>query len=95
MHARVTHFKMKPGSRDAAVALMNDLKDQILGMPGMRHFINVMNDDGSGYVVALVESKEVSDANHELTMAMWGRFSDFLEAVPDPEGYDVMANWEA
>ena len=93
MYARVTHFKMKPGSRDAAVAQMNELKDQILAMPGMHHFINVMNEDGSGYVVALVESKETSDANQERTMAMWGRFSEFLEAVPEPGGFDVMANW--
>ena len=93
MHARVTPYKMKEGTRDAAVALMEELKPQILAMPGMLHFINVMNEDGSGYVVALVESREVSEANMERTKAMWGKFSDFLEAIPDPAGYDVMANW--
>lgn len=93
MHARVTPYKMKKDARDAAVARMNELKDAIMGMPGMLHFINVMNDDGAGYVVALVESKEISDANHGRTMEMWGRFSDLLEATPDPVGFDVMANW--
>ena len=93
MHARVTPYKMKNGARDTAVARMNELKDAIMAMPGMLHFINVMNHDGTGYVVALVESKEISDANHDRTMEMWGRFSDLLEATPDPQGYDVMANW--
>jgi hypothetical protein len=93
MHARVTPFKMKVGARNAAVARMGELKDAIMAMPGMLHFINVMNDDGTGYVVALVDSKETSDANQERTMEMWGRFSDLLEATPDPAGFDVMANW--
>lgn len=93
MHARVTQFKMKEGARDTAVARMNELKGAIMAMPGMLHFINVMNEDGTGFVVALVESKEISDANQERTMEMWGRFSDLLEAIPDPAGYEVMANW--
>jgi hypothetical protein len=84
---------MKKGARETAVARMNELKDAIMAMPGMLHFINVMNHDGTGYVVALIESKEISDANQGRTMEMWGRFSDLLEATPDPQGYDVMANW--
>ena len=93
MHARVTPYKMKADARDEAVARMEQFREAILAMPGMHHFINVMNEDGSGYVVALVESKAVSDANRARTMEMWGRFADLLEATPDPEGYDVMANW--
>ena len=44
MFARVTEYKMKPGSKDAATTLMHSLKDQILGMPGMHNFINVMTE---------------------------------------------------
>ena len=93
MFARVTPYKMKPGSRDAAMAIMERLKDQIMGMPGMHNFINVMNEDGSGYVVAVVESRATSDANAETVKALWGQFADHLEAMPTPEGFDVMANW--
>ena len=93
MFARVTPYKMKPGSRDAVVATMERLKDRIMGMPGMHHFINVMNDDGSGYVVAVVESRETSDANSETVKALWSEFSEYLETMPTPQGFDVMANW--
>lgn len=93
MHARVTPYRMKDGARETAISRMNDLKEAIMAMPGMRNFINVMNDDGTGYVVALVDSKEISDANFDRTMEMWGRFSDLLEATPDATGYEVMANW--
>ena len=93
MFARVTPYKMKPGSRDAATALMNQLKDQILSMPGMHNFINVMNEDGSGYVVAVIEDQATSDANAETVRALWGQFAEYLEEMPTPTGFDVVANW--
>ena len=47
MYARITPYKMKPGSREAATAKMNELKAEILGLPGMQHFMSAMNEDGS------------------------------------------------
>jgi hypothetical protein len=93
MYARITPFKMKPGSTDAATQLMNSLRSDIMGLPGMKHFINVMNEDGSGYVVSLIESKEISDGNAERVRQIWGNFAEHLEAMPTPEGYDVIAEW--
>ncbi|QGX97532.1 hypothetical protein EI983_04255 [Roseovarius faecimaris] len=93
MFARVTHYRMKPGSKDAATEKMNALKAEILGMPGMHNFINVMNDDGTGYVIAVVESEESSNANAEKVAALWSNFAEFMLAPPEPVGYDVVANW--
>lgn len=93
MYARITPYKMKEGARESATELMNQLQDQIMALPGMRHFTNVANADGSGYVVALVDSKETVDASTEQVNAMWSRFSEFLERMPTPEGYEVMADW--
>lgn len=93
MYARVTPYKMKPGTRDAATAKLNDLRDQILGLPGIKHFTNVMNEDGSGYIVALVSDRETSESNTEKVMAIWGNFAEFLEAKPEPQGFDVIADW--
>jgi len=93
MFARVTKYKMKPGSQDTATVLLNRLKDSIMGMNGMHNFVNVMNEDGSGYVIAVVESEASSDANNEKVAALWSQFSDHLLATPKPVGYDVVANW--
>ncbi|WP_298905532.1 antibiotic biosynthesis monooxygenase [uncultured Aliiroseovarius sp.] len=93
MFARVTEYKMKSGSRDAATEKLNAMKSQIMAMPGMLQFVAVMNEDGTGYVVALVESEEISNANAEAVAAAWAQFSDLLEATPSPNGYDVIANW--
>ncbi len=95
MFARVTKYKMKADATDAATALMHQLKGDILALPGMHRFINVMAPDGSGYVISVVESQETSDANADAVRALWGRFADHLEAIPTPEGYDVVADWSA
>ncbi|WP_170601212.1 hypothetical protein [Ruegeria arenilitoris] len=94
MFARVTQFKMKPGTREAATARMNDLKDQIMGMPGMHCFTNVMNEDGSGYVISVVESEATSNANAPKVAELWGQFTEYLEGPPTPMGYDVIAHWD-
>ncbi|GGH36066.1 hypothetical protein SAMN05444007_108211 [Cribrihabitans marinus] len=93
MFARITQFKMKPGTRDAATARMEELKGQIMAMPGMHSFLNVMNEDGSGYVVSVVDSEATSDANAPKVAELWGQFAEFLEGPPTPGGFDVIANW--
>lgn len=93
MFARITRYKMKAGSRDEGEALVTQLKDQIMSLDGMQQFINCANEDGSGYVISLVESQEKSDANAEKVAAIWGNFAHLLEAAPTPEGFDVIANW--
>lgn len=94
MFARITQYKMKPGMRDAAEAKMNELKDQIMGMKGMHSFTNVMNADGSGFVVAVVQSEADSTANAPKVAELWGHFADFLEGAPTPAGFDVLVHWD-
>lgn len=59
----------------------------------MQNFINVANDDGSGYVISVVESEATSNANASKVAELWGTFSDHMEAAPKAAGYDVVANW--
>jgi hypothetical protein len=84
---------MKADSMTDAIAMMEHLKPRILAMPGMMRFINVHDDTGAGYIVSLVESQDVSDANQEAVKAMWANFADFLEEPPVPQGFDVVADW--
>lgn len=90
MYARVTKYRMKPEAMNDSIALLEQLRPEIMALPGMIHFINVANDDGNGYVISLVESKEISDANQDRVAQIWARFSDYLAAPPEPAGYDVL-----
>lgn len=95
MFARVTHYKMKADSIDSGTEMMHKLKDQIMALDGMHQFINVVAKDGNGYVISIVESEAVSDANADKVRALWANFGPFLEAMPKPEGFDVLVNWSA
>ena len=95
MFARVTKYKMKSDAMAAATAMNEQLKPQIMALPGMVQFLNVGNDDGTGYVISVIESQEVSDANADKVKALWGQMAEFLEEMPTPEGYDVRFNWSA
>ncbi|MCK0138207.1 hypothetical protein [Aliiroseovarius sp. F47248L] len=96
MYARVTPYKMKPGSKAAATKIMESLKDKIMALPGQKSFLNVMNDDeGSGYVISTTELAEMSPETGEKVKALWSAFSEFLENDPKAKSYTVIANWKA
>ena len=93
MYMRVTHYKMKPASIDAAKVMLDQMKDQIMSMPGMLRFTNSINEDGTGCVVAVVESKATSDANAGRVSEAWAAFADHLVGAPEPHGFEVFADW--
>ncbi len=93
MYMRVTHYRMKPASVDAAKAMLGHMKEQIMSMPGMLRFTNSINDDGAGCVVAVVESKALSDANAGRVSEAWAAFADHLDGTPEPHGFEVFADW--
>jgi hypothetical protein len=93
MHIRVTHYKMKPELIETATAMLHEMKTQIMALSGMKQFINSINADGSGCVIAMVESREVSEANEPATQSIWAHYSDQLLAVPETDAYDVIVDW--
>ncbi|NNE22948.1 MAG: hypothetical protein HKN11_10090 [Rhizobiales bacterium] len=92
MFARVTNYRMKPGSIDTAMAMLDDLKPQIMALPGLKQFINMMNDDGTGCVVSVVESEEQSNANQAAVQALWAQFADHLAEPPTMTGFNIIMN---
>lgn len=93
MFARVTPYRMKSDKFEEGVTLLQKIKDEIMSLPGVKTFVNVGNEDGSGYAITILESQEISDANAAKVQAIWGKFADFLAETPVPEGYDVIAHW--
>ncbi len=93
MQTRITRFKMRPDSVGAARALMEQLKDDILGQPGVRQMLIVMNDDGAGYVIGQIDAAGASPEAVDRVRAIWRKFHDHLERAPDPELFEVIADW--
>ncbi len=94
MYARITPYKMKPGSKAEAMKIMDGLKERILALPGQNQFMNVMNDkDGTGYVISTTTNEVSSDETAKKIAALWGAFKDHLVEQPTPSTYDVVADW--
>lgn len=95
MFARITRYKRKPGTRQEASELLDTMRDEIMALPGMIQFTNMMHSDGMGYLVAIVESEAKSNAHAAKAAAIWARFAQYMETFPVADGYDVVANWSA
>lgn len=93
MYARITPYQLKPGTVAAATARARELKPEIMALPGMIEFTNAVNENGSGYIISLVESREVSEGNVQRVREIWGKMGEFLAEMPTPEGYDVVDHW--
>jgi len=83
---------MKKVSIEAAKSMLAELKPQIMSLPGMLNFINVVNDDGYGYVISVVESEEISNANQDKVQAIWTLFAEHLAEPPVADGFMVLMN---
>jgi hypothetical protein len=91
--ARVTRYRMKPESIETATAMLHAMKAQIMALPGMKQFINTVNSDGSGCVIAIVESRAISEANEPATQTIWAQYKDHLLAPPTADGFEVIVDW--
>ncbi len=92
MFARISTYKMKPESIADAEAKLQELLPTILGMDGMVTFTNVIDAEGNGVVVSVVESEAQSDMNAEQVAKIWAEFGDYMLGPPEVRGYRVIAH---
>ncbi|MDG4649887.1 hypothetical protein P6F26_15685 [Roseibacterium sp. SDUM158017] len=79
----------------ASLALMERMKDRIMSLPGLRQFLDIMDEDGAGCVIGLWDDREAACANAGREAGMWAAYVDCLEP-PDPQlAHEVRANWSA
>lgn len=95
MQTRITRFKMREDAAESARQLVHQLKSEIMGQPGVQRCIVVMNADGSGHVIALIDDRGSLPESVDRVRSIWHKFHDHLEAVPEPEIFEVIADWTA
>ncbi len=92
MFARISTYKMNPESVAEAEAKLQQLMPEIMGMDGMLSFTNVVDADGNGVVVSVVESEDKSNSNRERVANIWSEFNAYLTEPPAVRGYRVLAH---
>ena len=94
MYARITAFRIKPEAVEVATAKLEEMKPAIAALPGLQHFIHVVNDDGNGYVISLIDDATAANPPTEKIQAIWAQFGEYLAAPPEaPMTYRVLANF--
>ncbi len=93
---RITRFRVRPDAVEAARALVVELRAEIMAQPGLLRCIVALNDDdGRGYVLALIDERGGLPESVDRVRLLWHKFHDHLDEVPEPEIFDVVADWSA
>lgn len=90
MYARITTYHCKPERMDDATALAEELKPEIMAIPGIKHWYSTGNEDGKCAVIGIYDSREAAEAATETARALFARFADYMDSEPQPQGYEVI-----
>lgn len=91
MYARVTTFAVKPEKEDEAAQLaVNLLPGELRTVPGLRQFIDLTREGGTGLTIAIYESKEAADAALPKVREILGQFHDMRTSLPVVTEYEVL-----
>ncbi len=90
MYARITTFNCNPGKMKDAIAMAEEMKSEIMGIPGLMHWFDTGNGDGSCAVIGIYESREAAEAASATVKEMFGRFAECLDSEPQAQGYEVL-----
>jgi hypothetical protein len=90
MYTRITTYRMNTEKLDEGLALAEELKPEIMAIPGIKYWFNNGNEDGSCAVIAIYESEEAAEAAKDVASAIFARFADYMESEPQPQGYQML-----
>jgi quinol monooxygenase YgiN len=92
MYTRISTFLIKPGTRQQAADLANELKPEIMKLPGIRQWIYAVGEDEKGVVVAVYDDADAAKSASEAALALFGRFAKFMATPPEAHEYEVENN---
>ena len=92
MYARITTFRSNPDRYDDATELAEELKPEIMSLPGIKFWFDAGNIDGDCVVIAVYDSKESADSAMPVARELFGRFGEFMESAPQPQEYEVFVH---
>ena len=92
MYARITTFGTSPDRYDEANALAEELKPEIMALPGIKFWFDAGNNDGEGMVIAIYDSKESAEAAMSAARDLFARFGEFMTSPPEFKEYEVMVH---
>ena len=92
MYARITLYHCKTEMLDDAIALVEKMKPEILGIHGLKHWFSTGNEDGNCAMIGIYESREAAEAATDAVKEFFGRFAEHIDSELQPLGYEVLVH---
>ncbi len=83
MYARITHFTIKPARFDDLVAWSEEIREQILDIPGMRSGYMIKSSENSVISVGIYDDQESAEKAQAAVKGFIGQMTEFLEGTPE------------
>ena len=93
MHARITRYELKPDRLEEANAIIEQIRPQILQIPGLKEYLSFRSFDGTrGTAITIYESRAHAEASMQKALQLWVKLTEFLVSTPESEGYELIAH---
>ncbi len=90
MYATVMETQFKPGTQDEAIALTNDLVNDLASrVQGLKSFIALDRGGDRATVIAIYDTMEHWQAAAPVAEEILGKLGGLLSAMPERSGCDV------
>jgi hypothetical protein len=90
MHASVIEYTLKPGVRDEANALTEELIEELSSrVQGLRAFFNMDRGGDKGMAIAIYENEADWAAAAPVAEEVLGKLGPYMAAMPERAGCDI------
>ena len=77
---------------DDAIALVEKMKPEIMGIPGLKHWFSTGNEDGNCALIGIYESREAAEAAKDAVREFFGRFAEYIDSELQTLGYEILVH---
>jgi len=92
MYAKITMYHCKTDKLNEAIALVEKLKPESMGIPGLKHMFCTGNEDGNCALIGIYESREAAEAAVDTVRELFARFAEYIDSELQQLGYEVLAH---
>lgn len=92
MYARITTYHCKIEMLNDAIALVEKMKPEIMGIHGLKHWFSTDSEDGNCALIAIYNSREAAEAATDAVRDLFGRFAEYIDSEIQPLGYEVLVH---
>lgn len=89
MFLRISTYKVDPSRINEVDAKVDEVRNILDGLPGLKHASVGRDKDGNAAVIALWESEKAATAAEDTVVKGWSTIGPLVKAPPERRGFDT------